>query len=394
MTPRPGPGPGAGPGGAGGAPTTPTIDWVTAETVAVLTSRRSEFPESPAAVTMPAELRTLTAIAQELVEDYTGLRSLAGAARAEVIDRPRWIRSNIAGFRHLLEPLAERLAGAADAQASLARTGRRIGAKLLGTELGLLLGFLSQRVLGQYDLILAEEAASAEAAPSEHGGDGHVPFGGIVYYVGPNVLGLERRFGFSPRDFRLWIALHEVTHRTQFTAVPWLRPYFLELVDGSLGAFAPEGSSVADLIETVVERLRNGTRTFAEDGIMGVFANDEQRSALDRMQSLMTLLEGHGNAVMDALGAEHVEGQEYMSRTLQARRHPTGVARIVMRLLGMDMKMRQYEEGQRFVEAVLSRCGPTGLDPAWSSRDALPTLAEIRSDPEAWISRVHGARVH
>ena len=394
MTARTGPGPATGPGGTGAVPTSATIDWATAETVAVLTSRRTEYPESPASVTMPAELRTLTAIAQELVEDYTGLTSLSGAARAEVIDRPRWIRSNIAGFRHLLEPLAERLAGGTDGHAPLTRAGRQIGAKLLGTELGLLLGFLSQRVLGQYDLILAEEAASAETVPAEPTAAEPVPFGGIVYYVGPNVLGLERRFGFSPRDFRLWIAMHEVTHRTQFTAVPWLRPYFLELVDASLGAFAPEGSSVSDLVETVVERLRNGTRTFSRDGIMGVFANDEQRKALDLMQSLMTLLEGHGNAVMDALGAEHVEGQEYMSRTLQQRRHPTGVSRIVMRLLGMDMKMRQYEEGQRFVEAVLSRCGPRGLDPAWSSREALPTLAEIRADPDEWIGRVHGARVH
>ncbi|MBX7161750.1 MAG: zinc-dependent metalloprotease [Acidimicrobiia bacterium] len=389
MTTRTGPGPAAGSGGTGGS-TRQTIDWGTAEAVAVLTSRRTEFPESPASVTMPAELRTLTNIAQELVEGYTGLTSLAGEARAEVIDRPRWIRSNVAGFRHLLEPLAERLTGSTDADADLARVGRAIGAKLLGAELGLLLGFLSQRVLGQYDLILAEEAASAET----NGAGSPVPFGGVVYYVGPNVLGIERRFGFSPRDFRLWIALHEVTHRTQFTAVPWLRPYFLELVDGSLGAFAPEGSSLGELVETVIDRLRSGTRTIAADGIMGVFANDEQRAALDRMQSLMTLLEGHGNAVMDALGAEHVEGQAYMSRTLQARRHPTGLSRIVMRLLGMDMKMRQYEEGQRFVEAVLARCGPSGLDPAWAGREGLPTLDEIRADPEEWIGRVHGARVH
>lgn len=388
MTPRTGPGPAEGSGGTGAGASRPTIDWTTAETVAVLTSRRTEYQEAPASVTMPAELRTLTAIAQELVEDYTGLSSLAGAARAEVIDRPRWIRSNVAGFRHLLEPLAERLTANVDGQAPLARAGRQIGAKLLGTELGLLLGFLSQRVLGQYDLILAEEAASAEGSAAPE------PFGGIVYYVGPNVLGIERRFGFSPRDFRLWIALHEVTHRTQFTAVPWMRPYFLELVDGSLGAFAPEGTSIGELIDTVVERFRAGTRTIAEDGIMGMLANDEQRAALERMQSLMTLLEGHGNAVMDALGAEHVVGQAYMSRTLQQRRHPTGVARIVMRLMGMDMKMRQYEEGQRFVEAVLARCGTRGLDPAWSDRAALPTLAEIRADPEDWIGRVHGVRVH
>lgn len=388
MTQRTGPGPAEGSGGTGAGASHPTIDWSTAEAVAVLTSRRSEYQESPASVTMPAELRTLTAIAQDLVEEHTGLRSLAGAARAEVIDRPRWIASNVAGFRHLLEPLAERIAGNVDGRTPFARAGRQFGAKLLGTELGLLLGFLSQRVLGQYDLILAEEAASAEtgAAPE--------PPGGIVYYVGPNVLGIERRFGFSPRDFRLWIALHEVTHRTQFTAVPWMRPYFLELVDASLGAFAPEGTSLGALVDTIVERLRSGARNLAEDGIMGVFANDEQRSALERMQALMTLLEGHGNAVMDALGAEHVEGQAYMSRTLQQRRHPTGLTRIVMRLIGMDMKMRQYEEGQRFVEAVLERCGTRGLDPAWAERAGLPTLAEIRADPEEWIGRVHGARVH
>jgi len=387
-SPAAGPGPSAaGPAGGvdsnGSAPS--TIDWALAESIAVRSSRRTPYPESPAAVTMPAELRTLTELAQDLVEDFCGLRSLAGAARSEVIDRPRWIRSNIAGFRHLLEPLAERLASNVDLDAPLARLGRELGRKMLGSELGLLLGFLSQRVLGQYDLILAEEAASA--------GEADTP-GGVVYYVGPNILGLERRFGFPARDFRLWIALHEVTHRTQFTAVPWLRSYFLELVDGSLGAFEPGTTNIGELVEAVVERIRSGRRSLAEDGIMGLFATDEQRVALDRMQALMTLLEGHGNAVMDSLGKRHVKGQEYMSATLQQRRHPTGLSRIVMRLLGMDMKMRQYEEGQRFVEAVLERCGPGGLDPAWSGPDALPTLGEIRGDPEVWVSRVAGAAVH
>jgi coenzyme F420 biosynthesis associated uncharacterized protein len=354
------------------------IDWGVAERVAIRTSGRTEFSRSQAAVSMPAEFRYLTETAQGLVEEYTGLCSLAGPAPAEVIDRPRWIRANIEAFRHVLDPLARKLTRRDDDVAvapatAAARAGRAVSRRLLGVELGVLLGFLSQRVLGQYDLILPDND------------------GGIVYYVGPNIHQLENRLGFSPRDFRLWIALHEVTHRTQFTGVSWMRPYFLGLVDATLGAFDPDPRRFLDVVGDAVGRLRRGESIFGDDGVVGMFATPEQRRSLEKVQALMTLLEGHGNVVMDRVGAKHVRGQAEMSSALRQRRRQGGLAKIILRAFGMEMKVRQYEEGERFVGQVETARGPRGIDPAWSSSEALPTLEEIRGGASAWLARVDPA---
>lgn len=355
------------------------IDWDLAERVAVRTCGKTGFSQTSNAVTMPGDLRVLTERAQALVEDFTGLRSAAGAATAEVIDRPGWIRANLAGFRHMLEPIAEKIAEVEQfrTQRDMPEWARSIGAKVLGLELGLLLGFVSQRVLGQYDLLLPEEAAGA-------------PTGGVVYYVGPNIAGLEDRFGFQPSDFRLWIALHEVTHRTQFTAVPWLRSHFLTLVDESIGGLDPDPRRVLDGVNEIIARVRRGESPVGEEGLMGLFAGERQRATFERIQAMMTVLEGHGNFVMDALGAEHVSGQAYMSRVLSQRRQQGGIARLVLRLLGMEMKARQYEEGQRFLTAVRERHGIETLDRLWEAPGNLPDLAEIREPegPDTWVRRV------
>lgn len=358
------------------APDSP-IDWRLAERIAVRVAGRTDFERTSAGLTMPAQFAELTAAAQSLVEDYTGLSSRKGPARAEVIDRPAWIRANLAGFRHLLDPLTERLAAAVADGGRAARVGRSVGRRLLGTELGMLLGFLAQRVLGQYDLLLPEEDD-----------------GGVVYYVGPNIAALERRFGFPSKDFRLWIALHEVTHRTQFTAVDWMRPYFLGLVDGMLATVDPDPRRLLEAVTEAVERLRqNRARARSgeavDTGLVGLLATPEQRENLAHVQALMTLLEGHGNVVMDEIGAEHVQGQATMSETLRRRRRQGGLARLVFRLVGMEMKLRQYEEGEAFIKAVEARVGIKGVDAAWRSPEHLPTLEEIRGGADAWVTRVY-----
>lgn len=378
----------------------PPIDWKLAERVAVRTCGRSDYARTPDAVTMPAEFDSLTQTSQSLVEDFTGLYSPDGPARAEVIDRPRWIRANIAGFRHILEPIAETIThlgshapdsetGDREAAAAASGNGTRlpgmgIGSKVLAVEMGLLLGFLSQRVLGQYDLLLTEEAAAEEGSEAAAAGNGD----GVVYYVGPNIEALERTYGFNPRDFRLWIALHEVTHRTQFSAVPWLRPYFLSLVDDGLATFDLNPEKLIESLGELVAKMRRGEKPLDRDGLMSLFASPEQRAALDKMQGLMTLLEGHGNFVMDTVGKDHVVGQEEMSNILRKRRRQGGLSKIVMRLMGMDMKARQYEEGQKWIGEVVDDAGLRGLDPAWETSDNLPSLDELRSDPAGWLSRV------
>lgn len=183
------------------------VDWDVAERVAVRTARREPFADSYLADSLQDDFDEATAEAEDLVAAATGLRSLAGPARARVTDRAGWVHANVASFQRLLQPV-------------MARFGDTVGhgmaadvtRKVAGVEVGMLLGWMSARVLGQYDLLVIDDPALAD--PEEQD---------LVYYVGPNVLALEKRFAFPPKEFRLWLALHEVTHRAQFTGVAWMR---------------------------------------------------------------------------------------------------------------------------------------------------------------------------
>ena len=199
---------------------------------------------------LASDFAEFTPLAEELVEAETGLRSARGRATAEVVDRAGWVDVNVAAYGRLLRPLTERLAGRMTGP--IAPVARAIA----GAELGAMLGWMSTRVLGQYDALLpdAEPAGSNDREVSTAGD--------VVYYVGPNVLALEQRFGFPPRQFRLWLALHEVTHRAQFTGVPWMQGHFRSLVDASLGAVTPDPRRMLDGLTRGLPRcVRAATRS-------------------------------------------------------------------------------------------------------------------------------------
>src|SRR5262249_51843429 len=142
----------------------------------------------------------------------------------------------------------------------------------------------------------------------------------IVYYVGPNLLSLEKRFGFPPREFRLWIALHEVTHRAQFTGVPWLRSYFLGLVDESLGMGDPDPQQFLAALRSAVTGGAERDQALRDGGLLALFATPEQRELLGRIGGLMSLLEGHGDVTMDRAGQGRVPSAPRFSRVLRERR--------------------------------------------------------------------------
>ena len=265
------------------------------------------------------------------------------------------------------------------AQSPFAPAGRAVA----GAEMGALMGFLAQRVLGQYDLLGPDEAGNAVMS----GDITPEPPGDAVYYVGPNILVLEKRYGFRPGDFRLWIALHEVTHRFQFRSVPWMKGYFLSLVDATMGLIEPDPKRLVRALERAAEAARQGRNPFDDGGIVALFATDEQRKVLDQVQALMSLLEGHGNFVMDRLGQRHVTGQERMSAALKARRQSGGVGGTIRKLVGIEMKMRQYEIGEEFITHLEQTVGAEALDAAWRGPDCLPTMAELEA-PERWLERV------
>jgi coenzyme F420 biosynthesis associated uncharacterized protein len=344
------------------------IDWALAGRIARRVSGRDPLATSYLAGSLASDFAEVTAEAEVLVAEFTGLRA-PGPARALVLDRAGWVDANVASMRNLLAPLTARV-GERIARSPLAPIGRTVTA----TELGVLLGWFSQRVLGQYDLLV----------PSD---DDAETIDDAVYYVGVNVLGLEKRYAFWPRDFRLWIALHECTHRAQFTGVPWLRPYFLSLVNDLLGSIDPDPKHVVTALRAALEEMRRGRNPLDDGGLAALLASPEHRGTIGRVQSLMTLLEGHGNRVMNELGARHVRGQARMARVLEARRRTGGTTGFFHKLIGLEAKLRQYEVGEAFVAAIEAEAGPRAIDAAWRGPEWLPTAEEFE-DPPRWLARV------
>jgi coenzyme F420 biosynthesis associated uncharacterized protein len=345
------------------------VDWALAERIAVRVSGREPFAESYHYTSLEPDFAELTAEAEDLVYDATGLRSLAGPARARVTDRAGWVRANVASFSRLLRPLTDKL-GERVGESRVAPMARRA----TGAELGLLLGWMSTRVLGQYDLLVIEEEN-----PDDQD---------VVYYVGPNVIALEKRYAFPPREFRLWLALHEVTHRAQFTGVPWLRGHFLSLVERSLDAVDPDPKQFVNALRRWVESSREGRNPLEDGGLVALLANPEQGKVLRSISGMMSLLEGHGDVTMDRAGAGRIPSAERFSRVLHQRRQTAGQGtKFLQRLLGLEAKFNQYEQGERFIHTVERVGGPALLNRAFESPENLPDLDEIRN-PETWIRRV------
>jgi len=354
------------------------VGWDTAVRVAGWVGSRTRMPVPYRPDLLQIEFDELTGQAEELVAASTGLRSAAGPARARVTDRPGWVSANVASFQRLLGPHFDRLdpSRLSESNTVLSRLSGPLataGRTATGVQMGVVLGWLSTRVLGQYDLLLTEEAADDQD---------------LVYFVGPNVVALERQHGFEPREFRLWLALHEVTHRCQFTAIPWMRDYFVSLVEEGIGSLEPDPARLATALKRMTDEIRAGRNPLDDNGALGLVATPEQLEGLHRIQALMSLLEGHGDVTMDRAGAADIPSAAHFSKVLRARRKQAhGLSRILQQLIGIEAKLRQYEEGERFIAAVEESGGPELLDHVWRGPEWLPSLEEIR-DPSTWIARV------
>ncbi|MBI5158430.1 MAG: zinc-dependent metalloprotease [Acidimicrobiia bacterium] len=300
-----------------------------------------------------------------LVAAETGL-PWVGSPEVRVVTRVQWAEANISAFGRLLAPAEKKLAAR-----SAGGLGGKIGSRLLAAEVGALVGVLAKRVLGQYELVLPA---------------GDDTTGDAILFAGANVLQMERQHEFRPDEFRFWVALHECTHRLQFTGVPWMRAHFSSLVDQLVVAAEPEPGKIQRLGEEMREASREGRPLVDESGLMGLLATPDQRRLIERVQALMALLEGHGHVIMDRIGARELVTQDRMSRVLKLRRQDPR-ARAFFRITGLEMKMKQYELGQRFILGVERRAGFGALDVAWSGPEALPSLEEI-SHPEQWLARV------
>lgn len=345
------------------------VDWAVAQRVAAKLAGSDPFAKSYHFRSVISDFERFTPQAESLVTAETGLVP-DGAARSQVVDRAGWVSANIRSFKRLLRPMTERMSS--QMTGPLAPVARRAA----GVQMGTMLGLLSQRVLGQYDLLVAEDEDRQHQD--------------VVSYVGPNILGLEKRYAFPPEEFRLWIALHEVTHRAQFTGVEWMRPHFLGLMNRTLGAAEPDPKRFVVALQRTVAAVRAGRNPLMDGGLIALLADDDQREALDSMGGLMSLLEGHGDVTMDRAGKQLIPSAPRFSAVLSQRRNTSGrMAALLRQASGLEAKMRQYEEGEQFIHAVEQERDSEFLKHAWRDAQRLPTLEEIR-DPHRWVTRIDG----
>jgi len=354
------------------------VDWQ----LVVSTAERLLRPGPPTsqaeAAAVVAELRRHAVESRDHVAEFTGLYSPAGAPEPQVliVDRVGWVRANAEGFKIITEPLARKLN---ERREGLPPSGfAAIGPKATALELGSLLAYLSHRILGQYEIFTGERGPSPDRQSQQPG---------RLLLVAPNIVQVERELQVVPRDFRLWVCLHEETHRTQFAAVPWLRDHLLGEIQAFIAGMDTEPGAVA-------KRLKEATQARREPGVprkslSELMQSPAQMAVLDRMVAVMSLLEGHADVVMDGVGPVVVPSVADIRRKFGQRR-AKGASRIdavVRRVIGMDAKIRQYRDGARFVRAVVDEAGMAGFNRVWTSPNTLPTRPEI-ADPAAWLARV------
>jgi coenzyme F420 biosynthesis associated uncharacterized protein len=340
------------------------VDWTLARRIAGLAGAA----EGVADVSVD-----VVAVAERLepeVARYTALDPHGKAPRPELVDRAGWADANLATFSHLLDRVADRMSDRLGRAGPIAGPLRLGAGATIAAEAGLIMGYMSQRVLGQFELSLIQPESPTR-----------------LLFVGPNLNKAIAELDVEREPFIDWIVLHELTHVVQFTGVPWLHNHlggllraYLDTVDVQIRGGAAGGlPSMPDLHE-LVERFRDG-------GFMALIQTREQRDLMDQLQPAMAVIEGYSEHVMDALGATLIPDYEKLREAMDRRRRSRSAPeRILQKLLGLDLKLRQYEQGKSFCDAVAEEVGIHGLNAVWRSPHDLPTPAEL-DDPAAWIRR-------
>jgi coenzyme F420 biosynthesis associated uncharacterized protein len=340
-----------------------------------------------------AELKAGAERSTPLVREFTGLVAEERTAPVLVVDRRGWIQANADGFAQVLSPLVARL------QEKKGQPGpitEAVGSRVTGLEVGTLLGFMSSKVLGQFDPFYGlDGGARAVTGGGKHAANGSgadlVPTApaGRLLLVAPNIVHAENEMGVDPADFRLWVCLHEETHRVQFTAVPWMRDHIHAQIEQLVGGIEVDPGRLAGMLGDGAKRIGDVLRGDEDVNLLELFATPEQREVLDRITAVMSLLEGHADVVMDGVGPEVIPSVSAIRKRFDERRKGTGhLDRVLRKLLGLDAKMAQYRDGAAFVRGAVDQVGMAGFNAVWDGPQNLPTRPEI-ADPESWVRRVH-----
>ena len=340
------------------------VDWGLARQIAKLAA--GSGPEGGP----PFDAAVLSAEMEPAVAGYTRLTLASPTPPAEVVSRPEWAGVNLDALSQILDPVARHLDERLGSAGPLAGALRLGASATLAAEAGLVMGYLSHRVLGQYELSLL-------------GGDTEPR----LLFVGQNLAGAVSDLDVDADSFGRWICAHELTHVFQFQGVPWLREHMSGLL--------------REYVQTLEVRIEKGAagglpsipdparlvEAFREGGLAALVQSPEQRALMDRVQAAMSVIEGYSEHVMDVLAAELIAGHEELRVAMDRRRRSRSAPqRIIERLLGFDVKLRQYEQGKRWADAVAALAGIEGLNRVWASPEALPTASELQH-PERWLAR-------
>jgi coenzyme F420 biosynthesis associated uncharacterized protein len=345
------------------------VDWTLARQIARFAAGGAQVPQ------LGVDLNAMSAGAERQVADYTGLALPAPPPPPEMIDRATWADINLDTLSSFLDPVGERLSDRLGSAGPLSGPLRAAAGATLAAEVGLVAGYMSQRVLGQYELSLLQPEQPAR-----------------LLFVGPNLVKAIGEMSLDRDSFLAWIVFHEVTHVFQLAGVEWLRPYladllreYLETVEVSIQKGAAGGLPSLPNASQIAEAYREG-------GLAALVQSKEQRGIMRRLQAVMAVVEGYSEHVMDAVGERVLPGYEKLRDAMDRRRQSRSAPqRILERLLGLDLKMRQYVVGKEFCDAVVQSDGIATLNRVWEAPELLPSLSEL-DHPAEWVSRIRNER--
>jgi coenzyme F420 biosynthesis associated uncharacterized protein len=348
------------------------IDWQQARRFALRVSQweQAGIPDRAA---RRAQYTRLVEQSEPLIAEYLGVQLPQPINRVYVVDRREWLEANFNSFEVLFAPVEELYTRVGARQSALAASFGQLNGVLIGSQMGVLLGFLARRVLGQYDLSLLSPDPQVR---------------GSLYFVEPNIARVQTQLGLSDEDFRLWIALHECTHVFEFEAYPWVRPYFNSLLRQFLDQLSTQFEALGVGLPQLLGRLVGG-RESGKHWIERMLTPEQQR-IFDQLQALMSLVEGYSNHIMNAIGGRLLPSFEQIEQRIQQRQQNRPlIEELFNRITGMDLKLAQYQQGEAFVNAVAQARGVAFVNRVWDRHENLPTMAEIR-EPQKWIARMGG----
>ena len=341
------------------------VDWTLSKQIARFAAGGAQVPD------LGVDLHKLAADAEVQVARYTGLELPDTVPSPELVDRAAWAEINIDTLSGFIDPVADRLSERLGSAGPLAGPLRTAAGATLAAELGLVAGYMSQRVLGQYELSLLQPDQPAR-----------------LLFVGPNLVKAIGELKLERDGFLAWIVFHEMTHVFQLSGVPWLRAYLASLLREYLATMEVQIQRGAAGGLPSFPKPAEIAEAYREGGLAALVQSSEQRGIMRRLQATMAVVEGYSEHVMDAVGADVLPGYERMREAMDRRRQSRSAPqRVLERLLGLELKMRQYVVGKRFCDAVVESSGIAVLNRVWEAEEYLPTLAEL-DEPAEWVARV------